>query len=427
MKSIPAGYKQTEVGAIPEDWEIVKLSKHVTFKTGPFGSALHKSDYVDGGVPVINPMQIVSGKIEPTWSMAITERAARNLTDFRLSFGNIVIGRRGEMGRCAFVEEKQDGWLCGTGSMIIRTAPSIDARFLQRVLSSPVVVSAIENASVGTTMVNLNQGTLGNLVVPLPPTKAEQEAIAEALSDTDALIESLEQLIAKKRDLKQGTMQELLTGKKRLPGFSGEWEIVPLGSLINSLDSGVSVNSVEKDKDFFAHDESILKTSCVIGGKFIPEEHKQILPSDIHRAKLNPRKDSIIFSRMNTPALVGECGYVDRDYPNLFIPDRLWMTRFGGPYSTCARWLAYLLSFGSFNQAIKETATGTSGSMKNISQGSLLSVHIPLPTEPEQTAIAAILSDMDAEIAALETKLAKTRQLKQGMMHNLLTGRIRLL
>ena len=181
-------YKQTEVGVIPEHWEVSKLGKHATFRTGPFGSALHQSDYVNDGVPVINPMQIIDGRIRPTSSMAITEQAARKLSEFRLSAGNVVIGRRGEMGRCALVREEEDGWLCGTGSMIIRTGPSLDASFLQRVLSSPPVIAEIENASVGSTMINLNQGTLGNLLVPLPPTKAEQVAIAEALSDADILM-----------------------------------------------------------------------------------------------------------------------------------------------------------------------------------------------------------------------------------------------
>lgn len=88
---------------IPDDWNASKLGMHATFKTGPFGSALHQSDYFDGGVPVVNPMQIINGRIEPTWSMAITEKAARTLSEFRLSRGNVIIGRRGEMGRCAVV------------------------------------------------------------------------------------------------------------------------------------------------------------------------------------------------------------------------------------------------------------------------------------------------------------------------------------
>jgi type I restriction enzyme S subunit len=202
---VKPGYKQTEVGVIPEDWEVSKLGKHATFKTGPFGSALHKSDYIDGGVPVINPMQIVAGKIQPTPSMAITEDAARKLSDFRLSAGNIVIGRHGEMGHCAFVQPEQHGWLCGTGSMIIRAGPSLDGRFIQRIFPAHQSARRLRT-HVGSTMINLNQGTLGSLLIPLPPTKAEQEAIAEPLSDADAFIESLEQLIAKKRQIKQGAM-----------------------------------------------------------------------------------------------------------------------------------------------------------------------------------------------------------------------------
>jgi type I restriction enzyme S subunit len=210
------GYKQTEAGKIPTDWDIAKLGKHAAFRTGPFGSALHQSDYVDGGIPVINPMQIIDGKIRPTSSMAVTQDAAQKLSEFRLSVGNIVMGRRGDIGRCALVRQQEQGWLCGTGSMIIRTAPSLDGGFIQRVLSSPPVVAAIINASVGTTMINLNQSTLGNLLVPLPPTKDEQTAITVVLSDMDAEIVALETKLTKARNLKQGMMQELLTGRIRL-------------------------------------------------------------------------------------------------------------------------------------------------------------------------------------------------------------------
>lgn len=205
-----------------------------------------------------------------------------------------------------------------------------------------------------------------------------------------------------------------------------DWEVSPLGAFISSLEAGVSVNSVDKEKDVYAHDESVLKTSCVLGGRFLPEENKKILPRDIHRAKANPRKDSIIISRMNTPALVGESGYIARDYPNLFLPDRLWMTRHNVQKPPCVRWLAYILAFKSFNRVIKESATGTSGSMKNISKGALLGIQVPLPTKAEQEAIAEALSDADALITSLEQLLAKKRQLKQGAMQELLTGKKRL-
>src|SRR5690606_29400124 len=144
------------------------------------------------------------------------------------------------------------------------------------------------------------------------------------------------------------------------------------------------------------------------------------LPGDIGRAKLNPTKDSIVISRMNTPVLVGECGYVDKDYSYLFLPDRLWQTIIRKEAGVNVRWLAYLLSFGQFSKAIKDTATGTSGSMKNISKETFLGLQVVFPDKREQTAIANALSDVDALIQSLTRLIAKKRQIKQGAMQTLL-------
>lgn len=219
-QTVPVGYKQTEVGVVPEDWKLEALGEHAFFKTGPFGSALHKSDYVHGGIPIVNPMQIIDGKIEPTSTMTISEEAALKLSDFRLKEGDIVIGRRGEMGRCAVIKSREDGWLCGTGSMIVRVKHENDPGFIQLALSSPTVIAAIEHSSVGSTMINLNQNTLKRLKVIFPSNKKEQTAIANALSDVDALLSELENLIAKKQAIKTATMQQLLTGRTRLPQFA---------------------------------------------------------------------------------------------------------------------------------------------------------------------------------------------------------------
>ena len=171
---------------------------------------------------------------------------------------------------------------------------------------------------------------------------------------------------------------------------------------------------------------SVLKTSAVSGGRFLPEECKRITPADVPRARLSPLANTILISRMNTPDLVGEVAYVPADHPWLFLPDRLWMTRFKPGACIDARWLAYVLSSAPYQQQIKAAATGTSGSMKNISKDSLLGVPVLFPEHEEQTAIATLLSDLDAELAALEARRDKTRALKQGMMQELLTGRTRL-
>ena len=120
-----------------------------------------------------------------------------------------------------------------------------------------------------------------------------------------------------------------------------DWSIVCLSDLISELNAGVSVNSVDINLGLYGHIESVLKTSCIFDGYFFPDECKNILPSDINRARLNPAKNSIVISRMNTPALVGECGYIDKDYSYLFLPDRLWQTIIRKEAGVNVRWLAY--------------------------------------------------------------------------------------
>jgi type I restriction enzyme S subunit len=221
---------------------------------------------------------------------------------------------------------------------------------------------------------------------------------------------------------------ELKQGYKRTEvGVIPEsWEVHQLCNEIERLESGISVNSIDEKSQISAGDKSILKTSSVYKGNFLPLESKKIIAKDINRAKLNPRADTIIISRMNTPDLVGECGYVDRDYPNLYLPDRLWMTQFRNGSKVCVKWLNYLLNSKEYSYKIKEAATGTSGSMKNISKGSLFSICIPFPTESEQRAIAAALSDVDALITSLDRLINKKRDMKQATMQELLTGKRRM-
>jgi type I restriction enzyme S subunit len=197
------------------EWEAKRLGDVCAFKTGPFGSALHKSDYVDDGVPVVNPMHILDGTIVAKRGMTITGLAARRLSEFLLRSGDVVMARRGDMGRCAVVRPHQAGWLCGTGSLIVRSVGSAVPEFIQRILSSSDVIIAIENASVGSTMTNLNQHILRQVSIFLPDIP-EQAAITAVLSDIDAELLALEQRRDKTLALKQGMMQELLTGRIRL-------------------------------------------------------------------------------------------------------------------------------------------------------------------------------------------------------------------
>ncbi|WP_429234438.1 restriction endonuclease subunit S [Aeromonas salmonicida] len=204
-----------------------------------------------------------------------------------------------------------------------------------------------------------------------------------------------------------------------------DWDVVSVSSLISSIGSGVSVNSVDKI-NAFSHGMHVLKTSCVSEGGFLPDEKKSILPSDIHRAKCSPAKGDIIVSRMNTPMLVGELGYVSVDIEDSFLPDRLWLMKFKNSEDIDSRWLSWLLSSSTFSKKIKESATGTSGSMKNISKDTFLAMLVPKPVFKEQEIIATTLADTDSLIAGLEQLIAKRQAIKTATMQQLMTGRIRL-
>ncbi len=232
--------------------------------------------------------------------------------------------------------------------------------------------------------------------IPLPPL-AEQEAIADALSDADALIESLEQLLAKKRQIKQGAMQELLTGKRRLPGFSEEWEVKRLGEVAH-IKTG-SRNNQDKveggEYPFFVRSATVERINSF---------------SYDCEAILVPGEGGIgnIFHYMRGRFEVHQRVYA--------------ITQFNP--KTSGRFVFFYMreKFGS--HAVQNSVKATVDSLR---LPTFQNFEIVMPsTAEEQTAVATILSDMDAEIATLEAKLTKARQIKQGMMQELLTGRIRL-
>lgn len=176
---------------IPESWRWVRFSEIMsTMSTGPFGSMLHKTDYIEKGIPLVNPANMVNGKIVPSDKMMISEATRRRLSSYILHAGMIVLGRRGEMGRCAVVTEKEDGWLCGTGSFFMEPSMSLYVYYVVSLFSSPYVKFYLGGKSVGTTMSNLNHTILSKMPIPLPPL-AEQRRIVAKLDEILPLCERL--------------------------------------------------------------------------------------------------------------------------------------------------------------------------------------------------------------------------------------------
>ena len=165
---------------IPESWRWVRYSELMnSMSTGPFGSMLHKSDYVQNGIPLVNPANIVNGRITASNKMMVSAETAKRLGSYMLQTGMIIMGRRGEMGRCAVVGRQENGWLCGTGSFFMMPTCHMYVHYISMLFSTPCAKGYLSGASVGTTMNNLNHKILSDMPVPLPPLAEQKRIVAK--------------------------------------------------------------------------------------------------------------------------------------------------------------------------------------------------------------------------------------------------------
>lgn len=184
-------------------------------KIGPFGTMLHKEDYVTDGVPVVNPQHIKNGKIVPSSKVSITKQKSDELKSYQLRTNDVVMGRRGEMGRCASVSEKENGWLCGTGSILFRMKKEFDAEFYSKILSSPNVVRYLEENATGTTMKNLNEDIVKNIPVPFMTKLMQQkvyEKIESQLTMCDNINRTVNEALSQADAMRQSILKKAFEG-----------------------------------------------------------------------------------------------------------------------------------------------------------------------------------------------------------------------
>jgi len=256
------------------------------------------------------------------------------------------------------------------------------------------------------------------------PTPVEQQKIADCLSSLDEVIAAQGRKVEALKAHKRGLMQQLFPRegetrpRLRFPEFrdAPEWEVEPLAYYVASLDAGVSVNS--GDRPACGDQVGVLKTSCVANGVFDSQENKVVQDlSEIERVKEPVRANTILISRMNTIALVGANAFVEKDAPNLFLPDRLWAAKVTPKGH--ARFLAYILGSERGRASLSGLASGSSGTMKNIGKAEVLALQIYAPSLPEQQRIADCLSSLDTRITAETQQLAALKTHKQGLMQQL--------
>lgn len=409
---VKPGYKQTEVGVIPEKWTISTIGAIADVKTGPFGSALHAEDYVQDGTPIITVEHLGETGLTHQNLPKVSEKDRHRLFAYSMQEGDIVFSRVGSVDRNAYVTAIENGWLFSGRILRLRAKnEKLSTQYLGYYFKSEDTKERIRNVAVGQTMPSLNTKLMNAFKVVLP-TIEEQKDIAALLSNMDTLISALEKQISKKKAIKQGAMQELLTGKRRLPGFSGEWQNIVLGT-VSSFYNGGTPSKTRKDwwsgniPWISSSDLSESTITSVKISRFVSQE--AVARS---ATRICPRNAVLIVSRVGVGKVaVSPCELCTSQDFTTIVSSR------HNPY-----FLAYMLMPIMKKLAIQSQGT----SIKGITTEDIQKIAIPTPSEEEQNAIVDILADTDSEIEALEQKLKKYRQVKQGMMQQLLTGKIRL-
>ena len=211
--------QETEIGPIPAHWRVVRLGEVAKLRTGPFGSLLHASDYVEGGIPFVMPKDLSStGQIIPHSIARIKQDDRNRLNNYLLQVGDIILGRRGEIGRRALVTKKEEGWVCGSGCLRIRPNDKLYPLYLSYLFEIEVVRCYLSSEAIGTTMANLNTQILSRLPIPLPPLD-EQREIARMLQAVDTRIAAEQARRAALEELFKSLLHELMSGRIRLSDF----------------------------------------------------------------------------------------------------------------------------------------------------------------------------------------------------------------
>jgi type I restriction enzyme S subunit len=412
---LKAGYKLTEVGVIPEEWAVGPLKGKINIAHGfPFESRYFDADgpyrlttpghfYEEGGFRDVGDKQkYYNGPVPKAYLLhpgdllvAMTEQAD------------------GLLGSAAIIPEN-DGYLHNQRlGRVAALSIEIDSRFLFYVFNSIAYRSKVRETAAGTKVKHTSPKKLLEIPTALPPPH-EQRVIASALTDVDALIADLDRIAAKKRGLKHAAMQQLLTGEKRLPGFRGEWKVKRLGEVAE-----IDVDNLASDTPpSYAFKYISLEDVNTGSLRSYSEQRFGFAPS---RARRRLREGDVLVSTVR-PNLQSHLRFASTE-PNWVCSTGFSVIR-AKSEEIDSTYIFYHL-FG--DHVVKQIEALLAGSNYPAINGSdVKALEIPVPPLPEQRAIATVLSDMDAELYALEQRRDKTRALKQGMMQELLTGRTRL-
>jgi type I restriction enzyme S subunit len=417
------GYKQTEVGVIPEDWDVKALSRlHCEAIDCHHSTPIWK----ESGEIVIRNQNIRDGRLNLADTSYTNEKAYQERIRRAVpSHPDLVITREAPMGEVCMIPA---GLKCCLGQRMVLLriqSDNVDQSYVLYALqaqSSRRFIGAV--GGTGSTVSNIRIPILKSLPVAVPA-HSEQKKISAALGDINELIIHLERLVLKKHNIKQATMQELLTGKRRLPGFEGEWEVTTVRDVVSRHFCGPSPTCEERNIEG-DHEWGVLKTTAITWENgWSWKAHKLLPPSYWGKTDIELKKGDVLVTKAGPRHRVGVSAWVDH-VPSRIIPSGKMIALRPIPKKAEPLMLAAAIASRETQIFLDQRTTGMAESQVNFENSVLLAAPISLPSVAEQTAISEICRDFDEELQDLEKKAATLLRLKEGMMQQLLTGKIRL-
>jgi type I restriction enzyme S subunit len=412
------GYKLTEAGVIPNDWEVVPLGALV--QSVEYGSSAPSKP--KGNVPVLRMGNLQSGMID--WQDLVFTNDPAEIQRYELHEGDVLFNRTNTIdlvGKTSIYEGERKAIFAGYLIRVVTRADKLDAKYLNFVMNTDLArkhSSKVLSVAVG--QANINGQKLRTYPIPLPPTLLEQRAIAAALSDVDLLLGGLDRLIAKKRDLKQAAIQQLLTGRTRLPGHGVPWQEM------RTAEAGEVLAGKALDVGGAGPMRPYLRTKNVLDGRIETEDVLKMPMTNAEFERFQILPGDVLLNEGQSLELVGRCSMYKGELP-LPCAMQNQLLRFRAYAHTSAAFATLLFRWCQNSGVFAAIATQTT-SVAHLGGSRFSDLRLRWPTElAEQTAIAEVLCDMDAELTALEARRDKTRDLKQAMMQELLTGKTRLM
>ena len=406
---VPAGYKVTELGVLPEEWEVSELKSLLSSRPdyGINAAAVKYSDTLPTYLRITDISE--NGQLLTQNKVSVNHPLVAN---YFLAPDDIVFARTGASTGKTYLHTEGNGRLVFAGFLIrIRTdSKKLNPYFLKAYTETATYWKWVAMTSMRSGQPGINGVEYSKLNIPLPPI-AEQQAIAAALGEMDALLAAQRARLAKQRAVKQGLLQGLLSGEKRLPGFAGEWEVKRLGDIAHTFSGGTPNTS---NLSFYGGDISWI-TSSDLNSSRIKEVVGRITKQGLKLSSAKMvRRNTLLIALYGATAGVTALTEIEGAINQAVLAIE--------PFSDSNEFLFYQLT----RLKAHIINTFTQGGQPNLSGAIVKAVTIPIPQIDEQRAIADVLTEADAHLAALEAEHAKTQLLKQGMMQNLLTGKIRL-